>query len=41
MICRAVLRGRNDVFILGWIRLPGIVRVTVRSLYRHLAFRFG
>src|SRR5580692_2841021 len=34
LICDAVQRGRDDVYIPGWLRLPGVVRVAAPSLYR-------
>ncbi|MEU1124392.1 SDR family NAD(P)-dependent oxidoreductase [Streptomyces sp. NPDC005899] len=37
----ALLRGRDEVFVPGWLRLPGRVRGAAPGLYRRLATRFG
>ena len=40
-ICRGAAHRRDDVYVPGWLRLPGVVRVAVPALYRRLAVRFG
>lgn len=40
-ICRGVAHRRDDVYVPGWLRLPGVVRVAAPALYRRLAVRFG
>ncbi|MGW0813000.1 SDR family NAD(P)-dependent oxidoreductase [Streptomyces viridiviolaceus] len=38
---RAVVRGRDEVYVPGWLRLPCRVRGAAPGLYRWLAARFG
>ncbi|WP_432139470.1 MULTISPECIES: SDR family NAD(P)-dependent oxidoreductase [unclassified Streptomyces] len=40
-VLRAVHRGRDEVYVPGWLRLPARVHGTVPALYRRLAARFG
>lgn len=37
----AVSRGRDEIFVPGWLRLPAGVRGAAPALYRRLAARFG
>ncbi|MGW1408769.1 SDR family NAD(P)-dependent oxidoreductase [Streptomyces sp. NPDC002403] len=37
----AVVAGRDEVFVPGWLRLPGCVRSIAPGLYHRLATRFG
>ncbi|WP_459750461.1 SDR family NAD(P)-dependent oxidoreductase [Streptomyces sennicomposti] len=40
-VWEAVARGRDEVYVPGWTRLPGRVRGAAPALYRRLASRFG
>lgn len=37
----ALLEGRDEVYVPGWLRLPGCVRSVAPALYHRLAARFG
>jgi short-subunit dehydrogenase len=38
---KAILQGRDEVFVPGWTRVPGRVRGAAPRIYRRLAARFG
>ncbi|NEA45934.1 SDR family NAD(P)-dependent oxidoreductase [Streptomyces sp. SID10815] len=40
-VWEAVARGRDEVYVPGWTRVPGRVRGAAPALYRRLASRFG
>ncbi|MET8893929.1 SDR family NAD(P)-dependent oxidoreductase [Streptomyces albogriseolus] len=40
-VLRAVVRGRDEVYVPGWLRLPVRVRGAAPGLYRRLAAAFG
>nr|WP_308404144.1 SDR family NAD(P)-dependent oxidoreductase [Streptomyces sp. ATCC 21386] len=40
-VWRAVARGKDEVYVPGWVRLPARLRGAAPALYRRLAARFG
>ncbi|MFF7188434.1 SDR family NAD(P)-dependent oxidoreductase [Streptomyces sp. NPDC008222] len=40
-VWRATVRGRDEIYVPGWLRLPARVRGAAPGLYRRLAARFG
>ncbi|MFE9098603.1 SDR family NAD(P)-dependent oxidoreductase [Streptomyces sp. NPDC007264] len=40
-VCRAALRGRDEVYVPGWLRLPARVHGAAPALYRRLAAKYG
>jgi short-subunit dehydrogenase len=41
VICDGAARGRADIYIPRWLRLPGLIRAAAPSLHRRLTVRFG
>jgi hypothetical protein len=37
----ALVRGRDEVYVPGWLTLPGRLRAFAPGLYHRLAARFG
>lgn len=40
-ICDAMARGRDEVYVPGWLRLPTLIRGAAPGMFRRLAARFG